>query len=101
MISHHDGFIVLAPTKPAATQPPGGGLLCLPGQIVELTPMSALIMWRCSPTREAKVTLECAPSGGHLAGLELTRTAGLSEDESHGQAPLPQHPVQTTSRPGI
>jgi hypothetical protein len=29
------------------------------------------------------------PSGGHLAGLELTRTAGLSEDESHGQAPFP------------
>ena len=33
--------------------------------------------------------LECAPSGGHLAGLELTRAAGLSEDESHGQTPLP------------
>ena len=32
--------------------------------------------------------LECAPSGGHLAGLELTRTAGLSEDESHGQTSL-------------
>jgi hypothetical protein len=29
--------------------------------------------------------LECAPNGG----LELTRTAGLSEDESHGQTPLP------------
>ena len=33
--------------------------------------------------------VECAPSGGHLAGLELTRTAGLSEDESHGQTPFP------------
>ncbi len=33
--------------------------------------------------------VECAPNGGHLAELELTRTAGLSEDESHGQAPLP------------
>ncbi len=33
--------------------------------------------------------VECAPSGGHLAGLELTRAAGLSEDESHGQTPLP------------
>jgi formate dehydrogenase maturation protein FdhE len=31
--------------------------------------------------------VECALSGGHLAGLELTRTAGLSEDESHGQTP--------------
>jgi hypothetical protein len=26
-------------------------------------------------------SLECTPSGGHLAGLELTGTAGLSEDE--------------------
>lgn len=25
--------------------------------------------------------LECAPSSGHLAGLELTRAAGLSEDD--------------------
>ena len=35
------------------------------------------------------IAVECAPSGGHLAGLELTRAAGLSEDESHGQTPLP------------
>ena len=34
-------------------------------------------------------SLECALSGGHLAGLELTKAVGLSEDESHGQAPLP------------
>jgi len=33
--------------------------------------------------------VKCALSGGHLAGLELTRAAGLSEDESHGQTPLP------------
>ena len=33
--------------------------------------------------------MDCALSGGHLAGLELTGTAGLSEDESHGQAALP------------
>ena len=33
--------------------------------------------------------VECALSGGHLAGKELTRTAGLSKDESHGQTPLP------------
>ena len=38
---------------------------------------------------KADIQVECAPSGGHLAGLELTRTAGLSEDESHGQAPFP------------
>ena len=38
---------------------------------------------------KADISVECAPSGGHLAGLELTRTAGLSEDESHGQAPFP------------
>jgi hypothetical protein len=35
--------------------------------------------------RPPHVRLECAPNGGHLAGLELTGTAGLSEDESHGQ----------------
>jgi hypothetical protein len=29
--------------------------------------------------------LECAPNGGHLAAMELTKAAGLSEDESHGQ----------------
>jgi len=47
-----------------------------------LQPMSAL-------PPKADIAVECAPSGGHLAGLELTRTAGLSEDESHGQAALP------------
>jgi hypothetical protein len=31
--------------------------------------------------------LECAPDGGQIASRELTGTAGLSEDESHGQAP--------------
>ena len=33
--------------------------------------------------------LECAPHGGQFAGWELTWAAGLSEDESHGQAPRP------------
>ena len=33
--------------------------------------------------------LECAPNGGHLAGMELTKAAGLSEDESHGQTTFP------------
>jgi len=33
--------------------------------------------------------LECAPNGGQFAGWELTGAAGLSEDESHGQAPYP------------
>jgi hypothetical protein len=37
---------------------------------------------------KADISLECAHSGGHLAGLELTKAVGLSEDESHGQAPL-------------
>jgi hypothetical protein len=34
-------------------------------------------------------SLECAPDGGQFAGWELTGAAGLSEDESHGQAPHP------------
>ena len=33
--------------------------------------------------------MECAPNGGQFAGWELTGAAGLSEDESHGQAPYP------------
>ena len=33
--------------------------------------------------------LECAPDGGQFPGWELTGAAGLSEDESHGQAPHP------------
>src|SRR6516164_2924897 len=33
---------------------------------------------------KADIEVECAPDGGHLAG-ELTKAAGLSEDESHGQ----------------
>jgi hypothetical protein len=33
--------------------------------------------------------LECARDGGQFAGWELTGAAGLSEDESHGQAPHP------------
>ena len=37
-----------------------------------------------------KITrLECARDGGQFAGWELTGAAGLSEDESHGQAPHP------------
>src|SRR5437588_12729284 len=35
--------------------------------------------------------VECAPGGGQLAGRELTGTTGLSEDESHGPSPHPQH----------
>ena len=45
--------------------------------------------------------MECAPDGGQIAGWELTGAAGLSEDESHGQAPHPQHRVQTADRPGL
>jgi len=45
--------------------------------------------------------MECAPSGGQIAGWELTGTAGLSKDESHGQAPHLQHRIQASGRPGI
>jgi len=48
-------------------------------------PMSAFDPKRTS--MDAK--LECAPNGGHLAGMELTKAAGLSEDESHGQTTFP------------
>jgi hypothetical protein len=45
--------------------------------------------------------MECAPNGGQLAGWELTEAAGLSEDESHGQAPHSQHRIQALGRPGL
>ena len=38
---------------------------------------------------KADIEVECAPNGGHLAGMELTKAAGLSEDESHGQTTFP------------
>jgi hypothetical protein len=44
--------------------------------------------------------MECAPSGRQIAGWELTETAGLSKDESHGQAPhLYQIPLIRTLGP--
>jgi hypothetical protein len=43
------------------------------------------------------VMVECAPDGGQIAGWELTGAAGLSEDESHGQAPHPQ-PLNSSVR---
>ena len=33
--------------------------------------------------------LVTAPDGGHFGGMELTKAAGLSEDESHGQTTFP------------
>ena len=38
--------------------------------------------------------MECAPDGGQIAGWELTGATGLSEDESYGQAPHPQHRIK-------
>jgi hypothetical protein len=32
--------------------------------------------------------LECAPGAGRVEDLELTGSAGLSKDESHGPSPL-------------
>jgi hypothetical protein len=61
----------------------------------------AALSWRLGPIEHELVYegslfkidhyLECAPDGGQIAGWELTGAAGLSEDESHGQAPHPQH----------
>ena len=39
--------------------------------------------------QQEDLDLECARDGGQFAGWELTGAAGLSEDESHGQAPHP------------
>jgi len=40
--------------------------------------------------------LECALSGGQIAGSELTGGVGLSKDEGHGQAPHLQHRIQAS-----
>ena len=39
-------------------------------------------------------TLECAPAGGQNGRFELTPSAGLPENGSHDEAPVPQHRVQ-------
>jgi hypothetical protein len=46
-------------------------------------------------------SLECAPDGGQIAGRELTKATGLSEDESYGQQSHLQRRVQTADRPGL
>ena len=47
----------------------------------------------CNDMSEVEVKadskVECARDGGQFASWELTGAAGLSEDESHGQAPHP------------
>jgi transposase len=65
------------------------------------TSTAVIAVRACQSASTFDPSLECAPDGGHLAGLELTGTAGLSEDESHGQAPLLQHRIQTADCPGI
>ena len=43
----------------------------------------------CQSARKVDPGLECAPGAGQQVGRELTGAAGLSEDESHDQAPFP------------
>jgi hypothetical protein len=50
---------------------------------------SAAVRTRRSRGSKLDADLECAPNGGQFADWELTGAAGLSEDESHGQAPHP------------
>ncbi|MGA9009951.1 MAG: hypothetical protein WB495_24510, partial [Xanthobacteraceae bacterium] len=40
----------------------------------------------CQSAFKFNPVLECARDGGQFASWELTDAAGLSEDESHGQA---------------
>src|SRR5262245_54384046 len=62
---------------------------------------SASAKTRRSRGSKLDADLECAPEGGQIAGWELTRAAGLSKDESHGQAPHLQHRIQASGCPGI
>jgi hypothetical protein len=50
---------------------------------------SATTRTRRSNGSKVDADVECALTGGQIGGLELTGAAGLSEDESHGQAPIP------------
>src|SRR5579872_4324469 len=45
--------------------------------------------------------LECAPGGGRVAFRDLTGQAGLSGEESHGEAQAPLDCVQAASCPGV
>src|SRR5262252_3151697 len=62
---------------------------------------SATVRTRGSRGSKLDADLECAPDGGQVVGWELTGTAGLSKDESHGQAPHPQHRIQASGRSRI
>ena len=42
--------------------------------------------------------VECAPGGGQIERLDLTVLAGLLEDGSHDEAPIPQRGVQAAGR---
>ena len=42
--------------------------------------------------------LECAPAGGQIGRFELTPLAGLPEDGSHDETPVPQRRVQAAGR---
>jgi hypothetical protein len=44
--------------------------------------LACQIAFNCDPC------LECAPGAGRVEDLELTGSAGLSKDESHGPSPL-------------
>jgi hypothetical protein len=75
-----------APDPAAAAPPDFAGLaedltaaLSAPG-----VPMRA--RQRCQFASNRAPLLECAPRGGHRGRIGLTIGAGLSEDESHGQA---------------
>ena len=56
-----------------------------------------------SPTPKRKGSLldadmECAPAGGQVGRLGLTPVAGLPEDGSHDEAPIPHRSVQAAGR---
>ena len=70
-------------------------------QIVDTGIVEAFEKWRARQTAAKRQQneqpaanpvyhpVECALDGGQIGGWELTGPIGLSEDESHGQAPRP------------
>ena len=45
--------------------------------------------------------MKCAPAGGQVRRFGLTPLAGLPEDASHDETPVPQRGVQAASRRGV
>jgi len=49
----------------------------------------------CQSALKIDPYMECAPRGGQIGRFELTPLAGLLENGSHDETPIPQRRIQT------